>query len=55
MKVKNGEKVSKGDLLLEIYAQNDKAAEEARDKYLSSVTINDEEPEKNTLIYTLDD
>ncbi|MBQ9359490.1 MAG: thymidine phosphorylase [Lachnospiraceae bacterium] len=55
MSAKNGDKVSKGDCLLEIYARNDNEAETARMQYLKSVEIIDEEPEKNVLIYTLND
>ena len=55
MRAKNGDKVSKGDCLLEIYARNDNEAETARMQYLKSVEIIDEEPEKNVLIYTLND
>ncbi|MBR1522945.1 MAG: thymidine phosphorylase [Lachnospiraceae bacterium] len=55
MKVKNGERVSKGDCLCEIYSRNNNEAEAARKQYLNSVEITDEEPVKNRLIYTLDD
>ena len=54
-KIKNGKKVSAGDCILEIYAKNEKEAEEAGSKYLESVEITDDEPSGNTLIYTLDD
>ncbi|MBQ7583385.1 MAG: thymidine phosphorylase [Lachnospiraceae bacterium] len=55
MRVKHGEKVSKGDLLLEIYARNDREAEEAKQKFLDSVEITDTAPALNNLIYTLND
>lgn len=55
MKSKHGDKVSKGDILLEIYARNEQEAEEAKRKFLASVDITDNEPARNTLIYTLDD
>ncbi len=55
MRIKNGGKVSKGDLLAEIFAGNDSGAEACRRQYLSSIEITDEKPLKNTLIYTLDD
>ena len=55
MRKKNGERVSEGDCLLEIYAGSGKDAEAARDKYLASVSINDNKPEKHRLIYRLND
>ena len=55
MKKKHGDKVSKGDILLEIHARTEKEAEEAKRKFLASVDITDDEPAGNTLIYTLDD
>ncbi|MBQ7583912.1 MAG: thymidine phosphorylase [Lachnospiraceae bacterium] len=55
MRKKNGERVSEGDCLLEIYAGSGKDAEAARDKYLASVSINDNKPENHRLIYRLND
>ena len=55
MKVKNGERVSKGDCLSLIYSKNSTDARACRMQFLNSIEIIDEEPERNTLVYSLND
>lgn len=55
MKVKSGDKVSKGDCILEIYAGDSGRAKDAERKFLESIEITDVRPVQNTLIYTLND
>ncbi len=55
MKVKDREKVKKGDVLCEIYASDEKDAENAESQYLASVKIAEKEGHKHPLIYTLNE
>ncbi|MBO5551468.1 MAG: thymidine phosphorylase [Lachnospiraceae bacterium] len=55
LKVKGGEKVSRGDCLVEIMSRNEEDAEAAKAQFLSSIEIAEGEIPKETLIYTLDD
>ena len=55
LKVKNGDRVSKGDCLCEIMSRNEAGAEEARGRFLSSIEITDDKLPENNLVYTLND
>ena len=55
MKVKNREKVNKGDVICEIYASDEKDAANAEIQYLDSVKISEKEGHWHPLIYTLND
>ncbi len=55
MKIKHSGRVMKGDCLAEIYARSDHEAESAKNRFLESVNIADDEPAGNRLIYSLDD
>ncbi len=52
---KNGDKVSKGDRLCEIYALTESDAETAKSQYLKSVYIDGSKPHTSQLIRTLND
>ena len=47
----SGDKVSKGDLIMEIYGQNEECLESARKSLEAAVTYSSSAPEKNPLIY----
>ncbi|MCR5773573.1 MAG: thymidine phosphorylase [Lachnospiraceae bacterium] len=55
LKAKNGDRIKKGDPILEIYAKSESDADEAQKHYMNSVGIIDTKPETNTIIYSLDD
>ena len=55
MKKKNGDRVSKGECICEIYSRNKAEAETASEQYLRSVAIEDNAAGHGTLIYTLDE
>ena len=50
---KTGDKVSKGDIIARLYTNDESRVATSSQRFLSSVSIGDEEPESKPLIYAV--